>query len=127
MEGMKKREKRSGFRRRAIDKEKNVGRRSKGDAVGCRLKRREKRKRNRRDFKKRSKNESKPTTRANRARGVKNRVTWRSEAVEGGRKSSRSEPGLSNSENVYGMVGNKLLKKRWFVKERRDGGNRARI
>ena len=58
---------------------------------------------------------------------MKNRVTWRSEAVEGRRKSGRSEPGLSNSENVNGMVRNEFLKKSWFVNERRDRGNRARI
>src|SRR6267154_3651006 len=50
-----------GFRRRAIDEEKDVGRRSEGDAIGCRLERREKRKRDRGDFKKRTENESKTT------------------------------------------------------------------
>ena len=85
------------FRRRAIDKKKDVRRRSEGDTIGSRLEGREKRKRNRGDFKKGSKNKSKPTTLANKARGVKNRVTWGREAVEGRRKSGRSEPGLSNS------------------------------
>jgi len=69
------------FRRRAIDKKKDIGRGSKSNAVGCRLKRRKKRKRDRRNFEEGSENESKTITGANKTRGVKNRVDRRSKSI----------------------------------------------